>query len=115
MIKVSWQVARKDLDDEYEKLRERNSALESKVKHLQETVNQPEMQNESSHSAPLDISSEHSSEFEGIGENKFAIERIFSKPKPPCTSTPTGLPCKELDEASYAGDSGYISRCSTPK
>ncbi|WP_187297300.1 hypothetical protein [Wolbachia pipientis] len=49
----------------------------------------------------LDISSEHSSEFKGTGENTSTNEQ-FSKPKPPYT---------KLNDASC--DSGYSSGCFT--
>ncbi len=58
----------------------------------------------------LDISSEHSSEFKGIGENTFANEQ-FSKPKRPHVSTLTRSPYTKLSDASC--DSGYSSRCFT--
>ncbi len=58
----------------------------------------------------LDVSSEHSSEFEGTGENTSANEQ-FSKPKPPYISTPTRSPYTKLSDASC--DSGYSSGCST--
>lgn len=58
----------------------------------------------------LDISSEHSSEFKGTGENKSANEQ-FSKPKPPYIFTPTRSPYTKLNDASC--DSGYFSGCST--
>ena len=58
----------------------------------------------------LDISSEHSSEFKGTGENTSANEQ-FSKPKPPYISTPTRSPYTKLNYASC--DSGYSSGCFT--
>jgi len=57
-----------------------------------------------------DLSSEHSSEFKGTGENTSANEQ-FSKPKPPYISTPTRSPYTKLNDASC--DSGYSSGCFT--
>ncbi|WP_425385891.1 hypothetical protein [Wolbachia endosymbiont (group A) of Barypeithes pellucidus] len=75
----------KDLDDECSKLRRRNSDLERKVKRLQAVI---EQEDKPSHSISSDISSEHSSEFEGTGENKLANGLTFPKPLSPRTSTP---------------------------
>jgi chromosome segregation ATPase len=59
----------------------------------------------------LDISSEHSSGFEGTDENTSANKQ-FSKPKSPYISIPIRPPYTELNDASC--DSGYFSGCSTP-
>ncbi len=56
-----------------------------------------------------DISSEHLSELEGIGENE-SVNEQFPKPKPPYP-IPIRPPYKELNDASC--DSGYFSGCST--
>ncbi|XCA33086.1 MAG: DUF4200 domain-containing protein [Wolbachia endosymbiont of Polyergus mexicanus] len=58
----------------------------------------------------LDISSEHSSGFEGTDENTSANKQ-FSKPKSPYISIPIRPPYTELNDASC--DSGYFSGCST--
>lgn len=100
--------SKKDFDDECSKLRRRNSDLERKVKHLQAVIGQ---EDKPSHSISSDVSSEHSSEFKGTGENTSANEQ-FSKPKPPYISTPTRSLYTKLNDASC--DSGYTSRCSTP-
>lgn len=100
--------SKKDLDDECSKLRRRNSNLERKVKRLQAVIGQEDKQ---SHSISSDISSEHLSELEGIGENE-SVNKQFPKPKPPYISTPIRPPYKKLNDASC--DSGYFSRCSTP-
>lgn len=98
----------KDLDDECNELRRHNSDLERKVKRLQAVI---EQEDEQSHSISSDISSEHLSELEGIGENE-SVNKQFPKPKPPYISTPIRSPCKKLNDASC--DSGYTSICSTP-
>ncbi|WP_265021782.1 hypothetical protein [Wolbachia endosymbiont (group A) of Icerya purchasi] len=97
----------KKLDDECNELREHNSDLKRKVKRLQAVIGQEDKQ---SHSISSDISSEHLSELEGIGENK-SVNEQFPKPKPPYISTPIRPPYKELNDASC--DSGYFSGCST--
>ncbi|MBA8756923.1 MULTISPECIES: hypothetical protein [Wolbachia] len=98
----------KYLGDECSKLRRHKSDLERKVEHLQAVIGQ---EDEQSHSISPDISSEHLSELEGIGENE-SVNKQFPKPKPPYISTPIRSPCKKLNDASC--DSGYTSICSTP-
>ncbi|WP_341820285.1 hypothetical protein [Wolbachia endosymbiont (group A) of Cydia strobilella] len=100
--------SKKELGDEYNELRIYNSDLERKVKRLQAVIGQEDKQ---SHSISSDISSEHLSELEGIGENE-SVNKQFPKPKPPYISTPIRPPYKKLNDASC--DSGYTSRCSTP-
>ncbi|WP_041573506.1 MULTISPECIES: hypothetical protein [unclassified Wolbachia] len=98
----------KELDDGCEELREHNSDLKRKVEHLQAVTGQ---EDEQSHSISSDISSEHLSELEGIGENE-SVNKQFPKPKPPYISTPIRPPYKKLNDASC--DSGYTIGCSTP-
>ncbi|WP_174515796.1 hypothetical protein [Wolbachia endosymbiont of Cardiocondyla obscurior] len=98
----------KYLGDECSKLRRHKSDLERKVELLQAVIGQ---EDEQSHSISSDISSEHLSELERIGENE-SVNKQFPKPKPPYISTPIRSPCKKLNDASC--DSGYTSICSTP-
>ncbi|WP_265038529.1 coiled-coil domain-containing protein [Wolbachia endosymbiont (group A) of Lasioglossum morio] len=97
----------KYLGDECSKLRRHKSDLERKVERLQAVIGQ---EDEQSHSISSDISSEHLSELEGIGENE-SVNKQFPKPKPPYISTPIRSPCKKLNDASC--DSGYSSGCFT--
>ncbi len=83
----------KDFDDECSKLRKRNSDLEREVKRLQAVIGQ---EDKPSHSISSDVSSEHSSEFEGTGENKLANGLTFPKPLSPRTSTPRRYTRKSL-------------------
>ncbi|WP_341811725.1 hypothetical protein [Wolbachia endosymbiont (group A) of Conops quadrifasciatus] len=90
---IKLKSSEKDLDDECSKLRRRNSDLERKVKRLQAVIGQ---EDKPSHSISSDISSEHSSEFEGTGENKLANGLTFPKPLFPRTFTPRRYSRKSL-------------------
>ncbi|WP_265036768.1 hypothetical protein [Wolbachia endosymbiont (group A) of Anomoia purmunda] len=88
--------------------------MEETLKNVQErTLLQGNAVPEAANSLEMveDLSSEHLSKSEEIGENTSANEQ-FLKPKLPYIYTPIRPPYKELKGASC--DSGYTSRCSTP-